>query len=135
MLADFKNLMAAVYRGEPDASQALISEYGELILRGYAAISVLSIRSQFDSTDFVQEVWLSFLKDLPKGRVFETPSRLGAFLVHMARNKVVDAIRHTLMLAKNNVNPRASLEHQAAISNHSTPSTRAIRVEIQNSAL
>jgi RNA polymerase sigma factor (sigma-70 family) len=53
-----------------------------------------SIRSKLDSQDFAQMIWASLLlkhRDLVR---FDSPEKLIGLLVHIARNKVVDAYRH-----------------------------------------
>jgi RNA polymerase sigma factor (sigma-70 family) len=72
------------------------------------------IRSKFDSDDFAQAVWASFFALQPTQHDFTDPDRLLAFLVNMARNKVIDAIRQRFQSLKYDVNREHSLDGSAA---------------------
>jgi RNA polymerase sigma factor (sigma-70 family) len=62
------------------------------------------LRPKFDSQDFVQSVWASFFALPLQNYDFESPEELARFLVDLAQNKVVDAVRQRINGAKYNVN-------------------------------
>jgi RNA polymerase sigma-70 factor (ECF subfamily) len=62
-----------------------------------------SLRSKFDSLDFVQIMWASLFREPAKLRSFESPQDLISFLVTIARNKVVNELRRRTQYAKYNV--------------------------------
>ena len=86
------------------------------------------LRSKFDSVDFVQAVWASFFAKVPRRQGFDHPQALMAFLVTLAQNKVVDAVRQRLQTQKYNVNRERPLEGEAAgmAARQPTPSQEAV---------
>jgi RNA polymerase sigma factor (sigma-70 family) len=99
-----------------------------------------SARTRADSEDFVQEVWLAFVKDLPNERSFKTPAELAGFLAAIARNKVIDALRRCVVLQHANVaceqRIEADSELKDGLAGHgSTPSETAMRKEMQEHIL
>jgi RNA polymerase sigma factor (sigma-70 family) len=138
--ASFQALMARVYSGDEEAGRELFEDYGSLLLRVVRRHLSPALRKQVDSTDFIQETWLGFLRDLPKERNFESPAHLATFLATMARNKVVDAVRRGLILERNNVNREVPLQENSTLqdqrrANLSTPSQSCIRRELLEKAL
>lgn len=136
----FRSLMDAVYRGDQEAARILFEEYGDLLLRVVRRHLNPLLRAQADSTDFIQETWLAFLKDVPKERTFDSPAQLASFLAVMARNKVVDAVRRGLILERNNINREVSLQAHSLIreslpSPQSTPSQACVRRELEHHLL
>lgn len=107
---EFKNLMQRVHDGSEDAARELLDRYGEHILRVVRRKLSRELRSKFDSVDFVQAVWASFFAGAPKRRGFEHPQALIAFLVTLAQNKVVDAVRQRMLTQKYNVNRERALD-------------------------
>src|SRR5207244_8937873 len=51
------------------------------------------LRPQFDSLDFVQDVWASFVALPAETYTFADSEALGRFLARVARNKVIDVFR------------------------------------------
>lgn len=137
---EFQQMLASVYRGDEAAAKALFGDFSPHLLRVIRHHLNLSVRTSADSEDFMQDVWLAFLKDLPKNRNFDTPEQLAAFLGQVARNKVIDTIRRCFTSQKANVNREVRLDHFAAPDEmladlHSTPSEKAIRNEVQENIL
>lgn len=63
------------------------------------------LRTQFDSTDFVQAVWKSFFTDLRnRSRVFENIRHIRSFLAGVARNKVYAEHRRLTRCAGRDIN-------------------------------
>lgn len=107
--ADFAELMQRVTTGSEGASRQLIERYGAHIIRIIRRKLHRSLRPKFDSADFVQAVWASFFA-LPLGKYqFDRSEALVAFLMALARNKVVEAVRQRLQSQKFNVNRERAL--------------------------
>jgi RNA polymerase sigma factor (sigma-70 family) len=62
------------------------------------------LRSEFDSADFLQQVWQSFFAGDLGDYDFDTPESLVAFLVRVAEGKVRDGARRVLS-KKRDANP------------------------------
>jgi RNA polymerase sigma-70 factor (ECF subfamily) len=91
------------------------------------------MRARFDSIDFVQDVWTSFLA-IPKERyTFDTHQALLAFLTRMASYRVVDVFRQRFGTQKNTITRELESSDNAApdqlSSAASTPSQWAIAAE------
>src|SRR5271170_5545939 len=101
---EFACLMQRVSAGSQDAARELVERYGAHILRIVRRNLNRRLRAKFDSADFVQAVWASFIA-LPLDRYnFEQSEALVGFLFHLARNKVVEAVRQRLQTQKYNIN-------------------------------
>src|SRR5438128_1259056 len=86
------------------SAREIVERFGPYILRAVRRRLNKKLRSKFDSVDFVQAVWASFFA-LPSDRLqFAEPKELIDFLMGLARNKVVDAVRQRLETQKYNVN-------------------------------
>jgi RNA polymerase sigma-70 factor (ECF subfamily) len=109
-LEEFKKLMEGVRDGSEDAARELLNSYGEHILRVVRRKLSRELRSKFDSVDFVQAVWASFFADIHERRGFDHPRALIAFLVTLAQNKVIDAVRQRMQTQKYNVNRERALD-------------------------
>ncbi len=105
--------MEQVRAGSGEAAAELLERYGPHVQRVVRKRLNRRLRSRFDSLDFVQDVWASFFAGPPGNRHFENPEKLIAFLVTVARNKVVEAVRRGLM-TRHNLNRERSLEGSAA---------------------
>jgi RNA polymerase sigma-70 factor (ECF subfamily) len=128
---EFRELMERVREGSEDAARELLNRYGEHILRVVRRKLHRELRSKFDSVDFVQAVWASFFADIPHRGNFDQPQALIAFLVTLAQNKVVEAVRQRMKTQKYNINRERPLEAAAAgggkvASRDPTPSQVAI---------
>ncbi len=92
----FRDLMRRAKDGCEDAIRALAERYGTVLLHAVRRKLRPELRRQFDSTDFVQEVWASFFRRALDQHDFDRPEQLVAFLVSVARNKVAEANRQRL---------------------------------------
>jgi RNA polymerase sigma-70 factor (ECF subfamily) len=99
-----------VQTGDEAAVRELIENYGPHIIRVVRRRLNKRLRSKFDSDDFVQAVWASFLVHLRDLSRFDGPEALAAFLADLARNKVVDEVRRRLVSEKRNVGREQSLD-------------------------
>lgn len=100
---DFPGLIRRVQHGCTEAARELHELYGPHVERTVRRYLHEKLRSKYDSTDFVQDVWASFFVDAAEKR-FETPQELVAFLTRMARNKVAEAVRTRMVRQKYNIN-------------------------------
>src|SRR5436853_7788988 len=91
--AEFERLMQGVRDGSPEAVRTLLDRYGPHVLRTVRRTLNPRLRTRFDSTDFVQDVWASYFTHNAGPRMFERPEDLVAFLGRMARNRVVEEFR------------------------------------------
>jgi RNA polymerase sigma-70 factor (ECF subfamily) len=113
-----KSLSELLERARQDSegsAQEIVERYGPYILRAVRRRLNKKLRSKFDSVDFVQAVWASFFA-LPANRLqFERPQQLVDFLMGLARNKVVDAVRQRLETQKYDVNRELPLYDSTAV--------------------
>jgi RNA polymerase sigma factor (sigma-70 family) len=89
----FSLLMAGLRAGDPAAVDAVCREYGPFIRAAVRRQLHPRLRSRFDSLDFVQDVWASFLAVPADRYAFDGPQALLAFLNRVAYHKVVEVFR------------------------------------------
>jgi RNA polymerase sigma-70 factor (ECF subfamily) len=85
--------MKRVRAGEPEAFSELLARHGEAVRKAVRRRLDDRLRQQYDSLDFVQEVWTAVLTLPPDRCRFADPGELTAFLTRVAQNKVIDVIR------------------------------------------
>ncbi len=114
----------------------LIERFGGVIRAAVRRSLHERLRTQYDSLDFVQDVWASVLALPPGGREFATPAALAAFLARVAQNKVTDVYRQRFQSQKyaisREVSPTAVGEGEkvaSAKAQEPTPSLVAIAAE------
>lgn len=90
---EFDRLMREWHAGSPDAIATLFSRYSQHIRKAVRRRLHDRLRPQFDSLDFVQDVWASVVALPPGGHRFQTPDALLGFLTRVASNKVIDVTR------------------------------------------
>lgn len=90
---DFARLMAQVRFGSSEAAEQLWRKYGPYVVHAVRRSLHRTLRSRFDSQDFVQAAWASFFSDLPDTSRLDSPAALVSFLTTVARNKVVAETR------------------------------------------
>ncbi len=91
--SEFDCFMSRLREGNPKAIEELCERYGGHIRRAVRRKLEQRLRRQYDSIDFMQEVWASFIAVPPEDYTFVTPGQLVTYLTRMAANKVVDAMR------------------------------------------
>jgi RNA polymerase sigma factor (sigma-70 family) len=111
---EFSALMQRIREGSQEAVRELVEGYEEAIRLNVRRKLAPRLRVQFDSVDFVQDVWASFFALSPQQYEFATPEELLRFLVRMACNHVADAARSRFRAQKNNLNRQHSLDGSAA---------------------
>jgi RNA polymerase sigma factor (sigma-70 family) len=132
---DFSELMRRVSQGEEPAFRELLDQYGPHLLRVIRRKLDRKLRQSFDSADFLQDVWKSFLTCPRKEQPFSEPDELVAFLAEMAVNKVVEAFRARVQAQKRTANREESLEETLAkngelfVARQPTPSQVAVAKE------
>jgi RNA polymerase sigma factor (sigma-70 family) len=94
--AEFDKLMQQLCTGSPEAAGALYERYKDYLRRAIRYRLNRRLRKQFDSLDFVQSVWLSFIQLPTERRTFKTQDDLVGYLAELAYHKVVDAYRERL---------------------------------------
>lgn len=131
-------LMQEALKGSQSAARELIGHYEPYLLETIRGKLHRTVRSQFDSLDFSQDVWASFFAVPLEKRVFKDAEHLLNFLTAIARNKVAMIMRQRLMSRKRNVNLERSLDDSQAIdketliSGQETPSRLAMKDEDWN---
>jgi RNA polymerase sigma factor (sigma-70 family) len=129
----FAGLMDRVRAGSQDAAWEIIDRFGTQIKQVVRRRLNGLLRSQFDSADFVQVVWLSFFRHPDLIRTFSSPQQLASFLEVMARNKVTDETRRRLYTDKYNLRGKRSyddeVEKHSLVDRGPTPSAVAVAKE------
>lgn len=131
----FATLMRRVREGSQDAARELVELYQPHILRAVRRRLNRSLRSKFDSTDFMQAVWASFFANLPASNSLDRSESLVAFLSQLARNMVIDEFRRRLQTDKYDLSREKSLDsssifpERALVGPSPTPSQLAVARE------
>jgi RNA polymerase sigma factor (sigma-70 family) len=107
--AEFLALLQGIREGSPDAVRGFLGQYGPLVLRVVRRRLDRRLRTQYDSTDFTQDIWASFFAH-QLGRPFERPDDVVAFLVQLAQNKLNDRARERLFTQRRDVSREQSLD-------------------------
>lgn len=108
--SDFRSMMDSIRRGSQDAVWELVSTYGTFIERVIRRQLSQGLRAKYDTSDFLQAVWASFFRDREQFDSFENADRLVAFLIGVARNKVLQESRKRYDTLKSNVRREESLQ-------------------------
>lgn len=130
-VSDFDQLIRAWREGQGGALGELFARYSEQIRSAVRFRLHDKLRAQYDSLDFVQDVWASVVAMSPDRYQFDGPNGLLGFLTRVAQNKVIDATRQRLHTQRRNVNreeplPTAPDVCDAALHDRQpTPSQRA----------
>jgi RNA polymerase sigma-70 factor (ECF subfamily) len=91
---DFNDLLMRAKAGDEDAIRDFLSRFEHEVRTMVRTRLPRKLRTQFDSTDFVQAVWQSFFRKLGReSRDFENVEHLRGFLCGMVRNKVQEQHR------------------------------------------
>src|SRR5262245_48786451 len=120
---EFAGLMRRVSAGSQGAASELVERYGAHILRIVRRRLNRHLRTKFDSGDFVQAVWASFFALPLEQYNLEQSEALVGLLYHLARNKVIEAVRQRLHSQKYNVNrerplPAEDVDRDEAMAAH-----------------
>ena len=115
-------LLSRLNAGDADAIEEVIAKY-EPYLRMVVRRQLSSpLRAKFDSIDIVQSIWADILDGLRTARWnFQNTDQLRAFLVKVARNRLIDRLRQNRhALGDEAFGPRVEVED--------LPATRLNRV-------
>lgn len=91
--ATFLDLVSRARRGDPVAIAELLRVFERDVRQMVRLKLPRTLRSRFDSMDFVQAVWASFFADEDGPDRFDSPRHLRAYLAGVARNKVLEEYR------------------------------------------
>jgi RNA polymerase sigma-70 factor (ECF subfamily) len=101
---DFTDLMVRARSGDPAAIGDFLSQFEREVRVMVRARLPRRLRTQFDSNDFVQEVWQSFFLDWErKPRDFANMDHLRGYLAGVVRNKVLEQHRRLTKTEKYNL--------------------------------
>ena len=118
----FDDLLEQVRAGSQEAAWDLIAYYGPKLRRIVRRRLPDSLRSKFDSIDFVQQAWKSVFLGRAKLDKIESEEQFLAYLRGMLANKVNEEIRHR-GTAKCNVHRERALDGNRPMSSEDpTPS-------------
>jgi len=106
----FHHLMERIRAGDQQAAWELLDQYGAYLLHVIRQNLPSRLRSKFDSTDFVQNVWASFFRQPHIFQRLDAPKDLLNYLRGMARNKLTMESRRRFGTAKYDVNRESSLD-------------------------
>jgi RNA polymerase sigma-70 factor (ECF subfamily) len=124
---DFAGLMERVRAGCPRAAREVVDRYGDHLRRIVRRRLNQRLRTQYDSLDFLQDVWASVFTGPARWRSFATPADLLRFLARLASNKVVEAARRRLKTQKHDLKRERSLEHAVGDAASAAPIDPAAR--------
>jgi RNA polymerase sigma factor (sigma-70 family) len=120
-------LMKNVLAGSENAATEFVDRYGAWVLQVVREKLNSRMRTQFDSLDFVQDVWAAFFANPPCEENLQRPEKMAAFLRDLAHNKIVDAARRLACRKRDgkyehSLNDSATVESEWLIANQPTPS-------------
>lgn len=107
---EFHYLMQRVRDGCPEATRDMIERFGPYVRREVRRRLARRLRNRFDSIDFLQDVWEAYFAVANHGPKFDHPKAFVAYLVTIARNKVIDTTRAQLNHAQNDTPRERSIE-------------------------
>jgi RNA polymerase sigma factor (sigma-70 family) len=96
----FRDLLEEVRSGSQDAAWELVDTYGPHVHRYVRRFMHRGLRAKFDSLDFVQIMWASLFREPGKLSTFDQPQELIAYLVTLAKNKVINELRRRTLSAR-----------------------------------
>jgi RNA polymerase sigma-70 factor (ECF subfamily) len=98
---DFDELLRRTNDGDQEAAQRFLAKFETEVRTMVRHRLSRKLRTQFDSMDFVQQVWTSFFTGLRENpRRFDNAQHLRGFLAGVARNKVLQEHRRRTATAK-----------------------------------
>lgn len=106
----FEELLQRVRQGDREALGRLFELYRRPVQLVVRRMLRSQLRRRYDSVDFVQSVWLSFVQLGHSDYHFESSEELVAFLARMAYNKVHGTTRQRLGTQKHDLRREISLD-------------------------
>jgi RNA polymerase sigma factor (sigma-70 family) len=92
--SSFSELLSRFREGDSVATEELLRRYTPVLREVVRKRLPQRMRGEFESLDFVQEVWTGICSNRARPPVIDTPDQLQAYLVATAVHRVVDALRH-----------------------------------------
>ncbi len=131
---EFHDLLQGIQVGSEEAAKTFVERYGNALLRVIRRRLEPHLRRQFDSTDFLQDVFATFLCKPPQPGAFADANALFVFLTRLARNKVLGALRRQDRRKWNNqrehsLEGSAQAEARRVLGPEPTPSEVAVAQE------
>ena len=117
----FKELVELAADGSDEAVWALLDRYSKNILRVVRRHLPAEIRSKVDSTDIVQSVWKSLLRNEARFDSDCSPEQLIAYLAGMPRLKVYETHRHFTTM-------KGDVHREQSINSHAEDPARTVEV-------
>jgi RNA polymerase sigma factor (sigma-70 family) len=100
---EFLRMVERLRAGDPGAAEELFRAYGPFLRAAIRRRLDPRLRPRYDSLDFVQDVWASFVA-LPADRYeFPDPRALRRFLSRVAQYKVLEVHRDRFERQQNNI--------------------------------
>lgn len=130
--------MDRVRQGSDEAVRELLDLYGPYVVQAIRRKLNRPMRAKVDSMDFTQAVWASFFANRSQIERLDRPEALIAFLVQVAKNKVIDEFRRLFHTQKHNLNRERSMDGSAALeagrvaARTPTPSQIAVTNELRD---
>ena len=131
---ELAGLLARARRGDEAALMRIAELYGPDLLRVVRRSLPRRLRSVYDSQDFVQAMWATFLRNEIDLNRFGTHGELLAYLSGIVSHKVTQQIRKRLVAQKASLNREVTLSawgegQEIAPQRHDTPSAFAMANE------
>jgi RNA polymerase sigma-70 factor (ECF subfamily) len=99
----FAALLRRMRAGCPDAAQELFERYQRPLRLVIRRRLHRRLRTIYDSLDFVQSVWASFLQTPPEDDDCRTSNTLEAYLARVATNKVIEVYRQRMQTVRHDL--------------------------------
>ena len=134
----FGSLLRQMQDGSHEAAWTIVQTFGPQIRAVVRRQMSQRLRSLYDSEDFVQSVWASFLLMQPKLSTIDRPEQLIALLSTIAKNRVIDEARRRIKTIKHGRHKEVPLgsrecDEALALANTSpSPSAHTIARETWN---
>jgi RNA polymerase sigma-70 factor (ECF subfamily) len=112
----FSELLRRMRAGCPDAAQELFARYHRVLRVVVRRRLHRRLRTLYDSLDFVQSVWASFLQAPPAAQHLQTPRRLEAYLTRIAANKVIEVYRQRMQTGRRDMTREEGLDNLREVS-------------------
>lgn len=100
---EFRALVAGLRAGDQGAAAEVYRRYGPFIRAAVRRKLHHDLRQRYDSLDFVQDVWASFLAVPADRYTFDSPAALLGFLTRVAETKVALVFRKRFTTQKDDI--------------------------------
>lgn len=132
---EFRELLNRLRQNDEAAGREFVEKFGPHILRIVRRRLHQSLRSKFDSDDFVQAVWGSFFAVFPNLPDCTEPAQFSAYLATLVRNKTIDELRRQSSSKRSGRKPPsadAPAPPEQAPDDIASPSEAAVAHEVWN---